>query len=527
MKVTARWEYPQIANIPGQVNNLLLQISTPDISGQTKRNPLAIILVIDKSWSMKGQKIDETLEAAKTIISWLTRMDYIGIVAYSSDIQIVQPLTQLSEKKSILRKIETIQVGTATNLSGGWLQGLKMAQEAIKIPGSVKRVLLLTDGRATMGLMEDTQFTDIARKHAALGITTTAIGFGTDFREETLGEIARAGQGNFHFVDSPEKISDIFYKEFGDIGALYAQAAELKVTCGKGVKFHELLDDLDHEVTETGLNIHLGDLRSDDMRNLVLSMEADGSANLSEAVNIELSCYRLGDELKEEKLKTAIPLSTGKNPSAPDKTVEVEILIAQAGKTLLQASQMAETDVDGACEVLENMVQRLTDRRDDSSESFDRLIQSLDDLKRRLREDRNTGRKHLLAAGSSLYNDRSDLGFVRSEDMHDNIMEYRHKGDMDLYNVPEFKQQIRSKIAEGYRNIIVDMSETTFIDSSAVGALIQVAGWVLRRGGMLVVCNLNSSLEKLFQTTRLDTYIPIAESTTDGKMLIESGQSRA
>lgn len=526
MKFSSVWEYPKIPGGTTNLNHLMFKISSPTDNQVSQRKPLVLVLVLDKSWSMKGEKLNAVIEAACTFVNWLTRHDYIGIVAYSSDVQVVQPITRLEQKSTIIHKLQSIQPGTSTNLSGGWLQGLKMAAE-VEAPDSIRRVILLTDGLATMGIQLEEQLQNIAEKHVNNGISTTTIGFGNDFNEHSLHEISKAGKGNFYYIDSPEKTSDIFFKEFGEVGALYAQAIDLEIDLHPKVKFLELFSEANIENDSEKLKIKLGDMRSDDIRNVLLGFEIDTSDGIPEKpFDAQLSYYRIGGGSPEKaQVQIQGELSKSEGSTEPNKEVEIELLVTWAGKTMMQASQMAENDVNGAQKLLENMINRVQEKKKIAPSIFSGIISRLKEMQKTLREDLNTARKQLLATGSVIYSDRSEIGMVSRVNMHDRVFTYEPKGDLDLYNAPELKSIVRTKLEEGFRFVVFDMANCGFIDSSAIGSMIQIANWLTRRGGALVVSNLSSTLEKIFIMTRIDMYIPVAESVTGAKMIIESRKS--
>ncbi|PJZ86822.1 STAS domain-containing protein, partial [Leptospira levettii] len=94
-------------------------------------------------------------------------------------------------------------------------------------------------------------------------------------------------------------------------------------------------------------------------------------------------------------------------------------------------------------------------------------------------------------------------------------------GDIDLYKCPEIKQLMEQKIADGYRYMIFDFSRTSHIDSSAIGMVIQIVGWLRRRGGELVVTNIRDSVKKIFEITRLYNHIRVAENLPSAKEILQ------
>ena len=88
-------------------------------------------------------------------------------------------------------------------------------------------------------------------------------------------------------------------------------------------------------------------------------------------------------------------------------------------------------------------------------------------------------------------------------------------GEVDLYTAPEFKQQLIAAVAEGVKHVVVDLSETTFIDSTTLGVLV---GGVRRLrehdGDLSLVCS-DRNISKIFEITGLDRVFSIATSRED------------
>jgi anti-sigma B factor antagonist len=88
-------------------------------------------------------------------------------------------------------------------------------------------------------------------------------------------------------------------------------------------------------------------------------------------------------------------------------------------------------------------------------------------------------------------------------------------GEIDLFTAPEFKQRMSAPIDDGRSNLIVDLSRTTFIDSSSLGVLIGAHRRLKLRGGSLVVVCDDEAIAKTFKITGLDgvfTLVPTVEA---------------
>jgi anti-sigma B factor antagonist len=88
-------------------------------------------------------------------------------------------------------------------------------------------------------------------------------------------------------------------------------------------------------------------------------------------------------------------------------------------------------------------------------------------------------------------------------------------GEIDLFTAPEFKQRVSAPIDAGRSNVIVDLTDTTFIDSSSLGVLIGAHRRLKLRGGSLVVVCDNEAIVKTFRITGLDGVFTLVKSLDD------------
>lgn len=89
-------------------------------------------------------------------------------------------------------------------------------------------------------------------------------------------------------------------------------------------------------------------------------------------------------------------------------------------------------------------------------------------------------------------------------------------GELDLYTCPEFKQELMRVIGEGARAIVVDLSATTFIDSTALGVLLRAMQHLRQRdSGTLSLVITDPSIRRIFEVTGLDRVFPIFTSRVE------------
>ena len=94
-------------------------------------------------------------------------------------------------------------------------------------------------------------------------------------------------------------------------------------------------------------------------------------------------------------------------------------------------------------------------------------------------------------------------------------------GEIDLFTAPEFKQRMSELIDAGRSRLVVDLSETTFIDSSSLGVLIGAHRRLKLRGGMLLVVCASEAISKTFKITGLDGVFTLAD-TVDAALADDS-----
>lgn len=83
------------------------------------------------------------------------------------------------------------------------------------------------------------------------------------------------------------------------------------------------------------------------------------------------------------------------------------------------------------------------------------------------------------------------------------------RGEIDLFTAPELKQRLTDAIEGGKTQIVVDLTETTFLDSTALGVLIGAVKRLRTREGSLVIVNVDQNIAKTFEITGLDQIFTI------------------
>ncbi len=166
---------------------------------------LGMVIVIDRSGSMRGEKLSLARLAANAAIEKLGPLDRIGIVAFDSTAQWVVPL-QYAEHKSVMAKqVSSITSGGGTNMH----PALERAHKALAVlDTNLKHIILLTDGRSTPG-----DFTDLAQKCRDASITISTIAVGSHADRPLLARIAKISNGRPYVIDRAAPLPQILIHE--------------------------------------------------------------------------------------------------------------------------------------------------------------------------------------------------------------------------------------------------------------------------------------------------------------------------
>jgi Ca-activated chloride channel family protein len=176
-----------------------------DFEKEKEKPSLAMVLVIDKSGSMGGEKIELAKKAAAGAVELLGPKDKIGVIAFEGETFWVCDVQPASNKNSVIDKISAIEAGGGTVMA----PAMEAAYEALQnTTAKLKHVIILTDGISAPG-----DFEGITQNMAQSKITVTTVGVGEDADKKLLEDIARLGNGRYYYTDDPSSVPQIFAKE--------------------------------------------------------------------------------------------------------------------------------------------------------------------------------------------------------------------------------------------------------------------------------------------------------------------------
>ncbi len=279
----------------------LITLQAPTPPRQLDRLPLNLSLIIDRSGSMSGDKLEYVKEAAIHALNLLTDTDRASVVIYDDEVEILAPSRAITSdvRADFMQRIRGVRTGGMTNLSGGWFTGCDQIADYIS-KNYLNRALLLTDGLANQGLTDLERLVKEAKELRRRGISSTTFGVGSDFNQFLLQGIADAGGGHFYFIDKPKQIPNYFEGELGEMLTTVAREMTLEIEVPTGVEIN-LLNDLPYEHLSNSRRIFLGDAYAGESRLLVLKIKLP-ARKMGQSITLPLT-------LQYESVQQQRPLS--------------------------------------------------------------------------------------------------------------------------------------------------------------------------------------------------------------------------
>jgi Ca-activated chloride channel family protein len=257
----------------GSRRHLWIRFTAPEAPARAARKPANVALVMDRSGSMGGAKIELVREAVRKALAMLRSDDRFALVVYDDRIDVLVESTHASAEalRNAVERLSRIDARGQTNLADGWLRGCEQigAHLAPELPG---RCLLLTDGLANVGITDRDELARHAAQLRARGVTTSTFGVGADFDERLLNGMAVAGGGHSYYIETPVQIPDLLTSELGETLEVTAHDVAVEITAPPGTAV-ACLNEFSVRSLAGGISVELGGLTSRQEVSLVAALD--------------------------------------------------------------------------------------------------------------------------------------------------------------------------------------------------------------------------------------------------------------
>lgn len=269
LKVEVLTERAKLAAGREQTVDVLVRVRPPEAERDgSSRRRLNLSVVLDRSGSMEGAKMERAREAARYCVEQLLPADRLSVVVFDDVVEVLIPSRPVDDKEGLKRLLAGVGARNSTALHEAWVRGGMQVSEHLD-ERAVNRVLLITDGLANVGLTNTDEIVSQAKGLFERGVSTSTVGIGEDFNEDLLIPMARAGGGNAWHVAEAADMQRVFAVELEGLLAQFAREVSLGLIPSDGVRVSDVLNDF--ELTETG-RYRLPDLQAGSPLDIVLRL---------------------------------------------------------------------------------------------------------------------------------------------------------------------------------------------------------------------------------------------------------------
>jgi Ca-activated chloride channel family protein len=284
LTITATWERSVIAT--GGTPVALHLALVPASHQTTRRPPLDLAFVIDRSGSMHGGRLDLVKQTLFGALGVLQPHDRIAVVIFDDHIETLLPLTSFTSAtaQTLSARLAQVEARGSTNLSAGWLTGCQQLATALPInAGEVRlqRAVLLTDGHANAGITDHAELAHHAGVLRRTGITTSVVGVGHGYDERLSEEMARAGGGRVSHVTDNASAREAFAGELAELAGTVLSNIALDLRLPHGLSL-TLLNQFPFTVSGSAITITPRDLQSGTTLDLLLLASFTGHGTTAE-----------------------------------------------------------------------------------------------------------------------------------------------------------------------------------------------------------------------------------------------------
>ncbi len=191
----------------------------------------SVVLIIDKSSSMEGRKIELARLAAIGVVDNLRPVDQVGVLIFDNSFQWAVPMRRAEDKALIKRLISGIVPDGGTQIAPALAEAYRRVLPA---RATYKHIVLLTDG-----ISEEGDSLDLSKEAAAKHVTISTVGLGQDVNRAYLEKVAAVANGKSYFLNEPAGLEQILLKDVMEHTGSTAVEKTLRAIVGKNA---EVLD---------------------------------------------------------------------------------------------------------------------------------------------------------------------------------------------------------------------------------------------------------------------------------------------
>lgn len=347
-----------------QVVYALLEVLPTQVVAQV-RMPVNVCFVLDRSGSMKGDKIERLRQATTMAINLLDSKDIAAVVIFDHRTEVLIPAAPVANKRELQDRIGRIRDAGGTKIAPALEKGLREIEKDQR--GAIRRLVLLTDGQTE----NEDECLRRAEDAGRMGVPVTALGIGKDWNEDLLIEMANRSGGTADYIARPDEITEYFQNTVQRAQNTVIQNAALNLRLVQGItpravwQVIPLINNLGYRpISDRDVSVSLGELETGQGRTLLVELLVDprpvGAYRVGQA-EVSYDVPALG--LVGEKTRADLMLTfTADQAQLSQVNPGVMNIVEKVSAFKLQTralQDLQQGDVTGATQKLKSAVTRL------------------------------------------------------------------------------------------------------------------------------------------------------------------------
>ena len=222
----------------GRVTVELTLAAGPDLADEQRpRQIVDLVVVLDRSGSMEGPKLEAARQTLLRLLDRLGPEDRLSLVTYADNVQVEVPLTTVDPEHRMrwASQINHVSAEGSTNLGEGLRTGIDLLRQT-QAGQRQRKLILISDGLANQGVTAPLALGQMAASAREARIAVSTVGVGLDFNELLMTTIADQGAGRYHFLEDPLTFAAVIETELRDTRNLAVSALELRVPLADGIQ---------------------------------------------------------------------------------------------------------------------------------------------------------------------------------------------------------------------------------------------------------------------------------------------------
>jgi Ca-activated chloride channel family protein len=348
---------PQVVYVLAQIS-ADKQLAKPD----QRHTPLNLALVLDRSKSMSGARMDRVKVAANQIVDQLGPDDYLSVVSFSDFADVIIAGESVTDHNSLKNSISTINPDGGTKI----FQGLSVAMNLViknLDDNLVNHIVLLTDGKT---YDDESLSLELADEAAEKGIGISTMGIGDEWNDEFLDDLATRTGGYSAYINSPGAVVRFMSERVRSLGASFAERVNISIAPDPDVRLESVFKLMPNPqpIEHATQPIPLGNLEATRPITLLIQLQMTGElqAGFRTMLRVSVTADVLHAKRRHFNILTDLSIEVAQDPPAEDPP---RMVLDALGKlTLYRMQQKAEAAIKAgnfgeATRRLENLADRL------------------------------------------------------------------------------------------------------------------------------------------------------------------------